>query len=108
DGNSRFAKGYKFRNFGSVQAGWVFTKENFMRSLSNVLSFGKIRASYASTGNQEGLSEFEYISRVNTGTAVLGNPASLQTSSTLFNLGMISLTRTWETVVQKNIGIDLN
>ncbi|GGH08596.1 SusC/RagA family TonB-linked outer membrane protein [Sphingobacterium alkalisoli] len=108
DGNSRFAKGYKFKNFGSVQAGWVFSKENFMSSLSDIVNFGKIRASYASTGNAaDGLADFDYISLINTGTAVLGNPASQQTASGLANSGLISYTRTWETVLQQNIGMDL-
>ncbi len=108
DGNSRFASGYKFRNFGSVQGGWVFTKESFMESISHILNFGKIRGSYAATGNEaSGLGEFDYLSLIEFLTTRLGNPASSQTSSHLKNDGLISYTRSWETVAQKNIGIDL-
>ena len=31
DGNSKFAKGHKFKNFVSASAGWVFTSEEFLK-----------------------------------------------------------------------------
>ncbi len=109
DGNSRFAKGYKFKNFGSAQVGWVFTKENFLQGITSFLNFGKIRASYGSSGNEaSGLGEFDYLSTINVGTAVLGLPAAQQQATSLNNNGLISYTRTWERVEQKNIGIDLS
>jgi len=108
DGNSRFAQGYKFKNFGSAQLGWVFSNEAFMSPIAEVLNFGKLRASYAATGNEaDGLGAFDYLSLINIGTSVLGNPASQQTSTSLANNGLVSYTRTWENVIQQNIGIDL-
>ncbi|WP_346066729.1 SusC/RagA family TonB-linked outer membrane protein [Sphingobacterium siyangense] len=108
DGNSRFAKGHKFKGFGSVQAGWVFSEESFMSSLKDIVSFGKLRGSYASTGNAaDDLRDFDYLSLVNIGTSVIGLPPSQQTSTSLANNGLISYDRTWETVLQKNIGLDL-
>ena len=109
DGNSRFASGFKFKNFGSVQAGWVFSNEGFFKNLSSVVNFGKLRATYGITGNEaSGLGAFDYLSTVNIGTVVLGSPAAPQSSSGLNNNGLISFTRTWEKVKQKNLGIDLN
>ncbi|PJJ08415.1 TonB-linked SusC/RagA family outer membrane protein [Flavobacterium sp. 1] len=106
DGNSRFAKGYKFQNFGSAQLGWVFTKEEFLSPIDNILNFGKLRGSISSTGNEaKGLGAFDYLSLMGIGSAVLGQPASQQTAS--YNNGLISYTRTWERVTQKNVGIDL-
>ncbi|MFV8325312.1 SusC/RagA family TonB-linked outer membrane protein [Flavobacterium sp. ZS1P14] len=106
DGNSRFAKGYKFKSFGSAQLGWVFTKEKFLSPISNILNFGKIRGSISSTGNEaKGLGNFDYLSLMGIGGAVLGQPASQQTAS--YNDALISYTRTWERVTQKNVGIDL-
>ena len=107
DGDSRFAQGYKFKNFGSAQVGWVFTNENFFESLSSVVSFGKIRLTYGNSGNNAGLGDFEYLNLVNTGSVVLGTPAAPQNSSTLANNGIISNQRTWERVEQTNAGIDL-
>ncbi|MEO8237136.1 MAG: TonB-dependent receptor [Flavobacterium sp.] len=109
DGNSRFDKGYKFQNFGSAQVGWVFSKEDSFSSISNILNFGKLRSSVASTGNEarKELRDFEYISLVNTGSTVLGQPALQQTATSLANNGLISNQRTWERVTQYNIGVDL-
>lgn len=108
DGNSRFATGYKFKNFGSALLGWVFTKEDFWQNLSSVVNFGKIRASYGVLGNEaSGLGAFDYLSTINIGTTIIGLPASQQQSTTLNNSGLISYTRTWERVKTQNIGIDL-
>ncbi|SHM49856.1 TonB-linked outer membrane protein, SusC/RagA family [Chitinophaga jiangningensis] len=109
DGNSRFASGYKFKNFGTVQLGWVFSSEDFMQNLHSLITFGKLRATYGTTGNEaSGLGAFDYLSTINIGTAVLGAPASQQQATSLNNNGLISYNRTWEKVKQQNIGIDLN
>lgn len=108
DGNSRFAKGYKFKNFGSAQLGWVFTNEESLSNITSILNFGKIRSSYATTGNEaDGLGAFDYLSLISNGTAVLGQPAAQQTATGLTNNGLISYTRTWERVTQSNLGLDL-
>ncbi|WP_081154663.1 SusC/RagA family TonB-linked outer membrane protein [Niastella vici] len=109
DGNSRFAQGFKFKNFGSASVGWVFTRENFLKDLNSVLSFGKIRASYGTSGNEANdLGEFDYLSTVRVNTSVLGQSGAWQTATSLNNNGLISYTRTWEKVRQKNLGIDLS
>lgn len=108
DGSSRFATGHKFQNYGGVSAGWVFTKENLLDGISPIVNFGKLRASWGSSGNQAaGLGEFDYLSLVKIGTTILGLPAALQNSSSLLNNGLVSYSRTWERVVQKNVGLDL-
>ena len=108
DGNSKFAKGHQFKNFGSASAGWIFTDEAFLKPITPIVNFGKLRASYGSSGNDVGLGNYDYISTISQGQSVLGNPAQLVTSSSLTNSGLISLTRTWEKVEQKNVGIDLH
>jgi len=52
DGSSRFGPGKQFGNFWEVGAGWIFTDESFMRKFG-WLSFGKIRASIGTTGNDQ-------------------------------------------------------
>lgn len=108
DGNSKFAKGHQFKNFASASAGWIFTDEAFLKPITPIVNFGKLRASYGSSGNDVGLGNYDYISTISQGQSVLGNPAQLVTSSSLTNSGLISLTRTWEKVEQKNVGIDLH
>jgi len=106
DGSSRFAPGYKFQNYGGISAGWVFSREDFLSGINSVLDFGKLRASWGSSGNQaNGLDAFDYLTLIKPGNTVLGSPAGLQASSSIPNL--TSYTRTWERVVQKNIALDL-
>lgn len=50
DGSSRFGPGRQFAQFGAVGAAWLFGEEAFLKDRS-VLSFGKLRASYGTTGN---------------------------------------------------------
>jgi TonB-dependent starch-binding outer membrane protein SusC len=53
DGSSRFGPGNQFANFYSVSGAWIFTKEKFLANQSGFLSFGKLRASYGTTGNDQ-------------------------------------------------------
>lgn len=108
DGNSKFAPGYRFKTYFSGSLGWVFTREKFMEFITPYIEFGKIRASYGSAGNDVGLGDYDYVSTINQGIAVLGSPISTQVSSWLENGGLISLSRTWEKVEQKNIAVDLS
>lgn len=52
DGSSRFGAGNRFGWFGAAGAAWIFSKEKGV-SESPVLSFGKMRASYGTTGNDQ-------------------------------------------------------
>lgn len=51
DGSSKFPSYSQFGFFPSVSAGWVLSKENFMKFTSNWLDEFKLRASYGSLGN---------------------------------------------------------
>lgn len=52
DGSSRFGPGKRFATFGAVGAAWLFTEEKLFKD-NAVLSFGKLRASYGVTGNDQ-------------------------------------------------------
>src|SRR6218665_359724 len=60
DGSSRFGPDKRFGNFGSIGAGWVFSSEDFISNALPFLSFGKLRASYGSTGNDQ-IGNYEYL-----------------------------------------------
>jgi TonB-dependent starch-binding outer membrane protein SusC len=51
DGSSRFGSENLFNNFYSIGSAYVFSNENFIKNGSNLLSFGKLRASYGTTGS---------------------------------------------------------
>ena len=50
DGSSRFGPGKQFGNFGAIGAAWLFSEENFLKN-NSILSFGKLRGSFGTTGN---------------------------------------------------------
>ncbi len=53
DGSSRFGPDMQFHNFASVGAEWIFTQEPIFKRTKSVLSFGKLRGSYGTTGNDQ-------------------------------------------------------
>lgn len=59
DGSSRFGPGDQFATFGAVGAAWLFSKENVFKN-STFLSFGKLRASYGITGNDQ-IGDYQYL-----------------------------------------------
>lgn len=52
DGSSRFGPGKQFGNFGAIGAAWIFSNEGFMKGALPVISYGKLRGSYGTTGNE--------------------------------------------------------
>jgi TonB-linked SusC/RagA family outer membrane protein len=61
DGSSRFGPGKQFGDFGSAGVGWIFSKERFFGDRLPFLSFGKLRASYGITGNDQ-ITDYQYLS----------------------------------------------
>ncbi len=61
DGSSRFGPNHQWGDFGSVGAGWIFTSENWMRQAAPWMSFGKLRASYGTIGNDQ-IADYGYLS----------------------------------------------
>lgn len=52
DGSSRFGPGSQYGNFGAVGIGWLFSNEKFVKDNFPILSYGKLRASYGTSGNE--------------------------------------------------------
>lgn len=52
DGSSRFGPGRQFGNFGAASGAWIFGDEPFLKKWK-WLSFGKLRVSYGTTGNDQ-------------------------------------------------------
>ena len=83
DGNSKFAPGYRLRASVPFLWAWAFSEEQFVEFLKPVLSFGKLRLSYGSSGNDVGLGDYDYVSTVSLGTAGFGTIPANQVSSGL-------------------------
>jgi TonB-dependent starch-binding outer membrane protein SusC len=100
DGSSRFGPGKQFGNFGAVGIGWIFTTEPFIQNSLPFLSFGKLRVSYGSTGNDQ-IGDYQFLSTY--------QPNSLSYAG-LGGLTPVSLTNpnfSWERVYKFEPGIEL-
>ncbi|TDH27044.1 SusC/RagA family TonB-linked outer membrane protein [Segetibacter sp. 3557_3] len=98
DGSSRFGPNNRFGNFGAIGAAWVFSDEEFLKN-SGVLSFGKLRGSYGTTGNDQ-ISNYLYLPLYSSTTIYLNNPAILPV--TLPNADI-----QWETTRKLEAAVDL-
>ncbi|GAA4467827.1 TonB-dependent receptor [Nibrella saemangeumensis] len=106
DGTSRFPKASRFGFFPSVSAGWRISNEKFMAGTSSWLDNLKLRASYGTLGNQLlGNNFYPYVSTMGTGQS----PYMFTNALIPFvsPAGLVSPTLTWESVVSKNVGLDV-
>lgn len=101
DGSSRFAPENRWSNFGSIAGAWIFSNENFIKSLpSKVFSFGKLRSSYGSSGNDQ-IGDYKYLSLwTNTTFPYNGVPG-------LYPSRLYNADYRWELIKKFEIGLDL-
>lgn len=60
DGSSRFGPGKRFGNFGAVGLAWLFSKEKFAADLFPILSTGKLRSSYGTSGSDQ-IGDYQFL-----------------------------------------------
>jgi TonB-linked SusC/RagA family outer membrane protein len=101
DGSSRFGPGKQFGNFGSIGAGWIFSNENFAQDAFSVLSFGKLRASYGTTGNEPS-QNYQYLELYNFSNRNIYGGGSGLLPNNLPSPGFA-----WEVIKKLEIGIEL-
>jgi TonB-dependent starch-binding outer membrane protein SusC len=105
DGSSRFGTANRFNNFGAVGAGWIFTNEKFISEKLSGISFGKLRVSYGTTGNDQ-IGDYGYLNQY---TPIYGyltpNPYQGITGAEPARLPNPYLQ--WELTKKMQIGLDL-
>ncbi|MBO4907130.1 MAG: TonB-dependent receptor [Bacteroidaceae bacterium] len=105
DGASRFPTDQRWGYFPSVSLGWNITEEPFMEKIKDSFMDNlKLRVSYGTLGNQNTTSFYPYYQAmyVNTTSLVLGG----QQQSSLPVYSPYSTSLTWETIVNKGVGVD--
>lgn len=107
DGSSRFGRDYRWGSFPSISAGWVMSNEKFMSSLSEYISFLKLRASYGSLGNDR-LGNYLYQSVLQFGDALIANGSNVEAVRAAAQRYLAVADLTWETTISKNLGLDLS
>ncbi|RFM31369.1 SusC/RagA family TonB-linked outer membrane protein [Chitinophaga silvisoli] len=101
DGSSRFGINNQFGSFGALGAAWIFSQEDFMADLKPV-SFGKLRASYGVTGNDQ-IANYMYTPIYNT----LGSTYSYMGTPGLVANGLSNPNLKWETTKKLDIALEL-
>src|SRR5690606_21614344 len=100
DGASGFGRGNRFANFGAVGAAWIFSEENWLKDHFNILSFGKLRASYGTTGS-DAIGDYQFLDTF-TPTA---NPYN--STGGLYASRLSNPDYSWETNRKAEIGMEL-
>ena len=102
DGSSRFGSENRFHNFESVGAAWIFSKEKLISESIKILSFGKLRGSYGTSGNDQ-IGDYQYLS--------LFSPLSVgvpyQGITALIPKGLTNPYLQWEETKKMELGLDL-
>lgn len=106
DGSSKFPSNLRWKWFPSFSAGWVFTDEKIMQPLSKIFSFGKLRVSWGSIGDQSvsntlyksvlSYSQTSWIGGTGVQNISFGTPSLIDK-----NIG-------WQRIETLNFGIDMH
>lgn len=101
DGSSRFGFDKRYGTFPSVGIGWIVSDESFMQGIP-ALSYGKLRASYGATGNNE-IGNYTSIPLIGSANYVFGNNLAPGLSQATLGNSLLS----WEKQKQLDIGVDI-
>lgn len=104
DGSSMLTQENRYRNYGSVSAGWAISKEDFLSSV-NWLNELKLRGSYGILGNLGSLQSSAVNPLLSATQSYFGQTPTLQTGYIQTILANRNLT--WAESKQTNIGLDV-
>lgn len=98
DGSTRFGPGRRWGNFGAVGGAWIFSEETYLQNAKSFLSYGKLRASYGITGNDQ-IGDYMYIPAYGSSNPYQG--------PTLIPTHMANSTYRWESNHKQEIALEL-
>jgi len=101
DGSSRFGAANQFHDFGSVGLGWIFSEESLFKNVP-FLSFGKIRASFGTTGSDQ-IGDYQYLNLYRT----VSTAVSYQGVTGVASNGLPNPYLQWEETKKLQAGLDL-
>lgn len=106
DGTSRFVRNQRWNFFPSFSVGWNVAREDFWKSLGNVVNMLKFKASWGELGNQNTSSLYPFYEilpiQINKGTWLVNGGKT----NTADIPALVSTLLTWERVQSFNIGFD--
>lgn len=114
DASSRFGKNTRWGKFPAIGAGWIFSREGFIKDNMPWLTYGKLRGSWGINGSQDGIGNYTRFNTYTSGNGSWGNhgtrPVSSYNGVTVVqpNYGKISNDDlSWVTSKQWSVGLDL-
>lgn len=99
DASSRFGPDNLFANFGAVGAAWLFSDEEFIADALPWLSFGKLRGSIGTTGNDQ-IGNYLYL-------PLLSATGTYQGASALYRATLPNQAIKWETTRKLEFAMEL-
>lgn len=103
DGSSKFAKGHKWGSFPSFALAWRMSEEKFIKDNAKWISNLKLRLSYGVTGNNAGISNFEYMLGVSGPNYY---PFGGTYANGMYPSGVVDGNIHWEKSHELNVGLD--
>ncbi|HYG18618.1 MAG TPA: TonB-dependent receptor, partial [Ohtaekwangia sp.] len=100
DGSSRFGPGRQFGNFGAIGAAWIFSNEGFVKDGVPFMTFGKLRASYGTTGS-DAIGNYQYLNSYSATTYPYNGTSGLVVTR------LENPDYSWETNRKLEFGLDL-
>ena len=99
--SSRFGKNNPSANFYQLGASWIISNENFLNV--KPITFLKLRASYGTTGNADGIGDYAALGlySISQGASYAGLPGAAPSQKANPDL-------TWERMTTSNIGVDVS
>lgn len=102
DGSSRFGSDSQLHDFYSVAGAWIFSSEDAVKKNASFLSFGKLRASYGTTGNDQ-IGDYQFLDLY---SAPFG-PPPYQGATGLTPTQLANPLLQWEETSKLQFGLDL-
>ncbi|MDR1974654.1 MAG: TonB-dependent receptor [Bacteroidales bacterium] len=104
DGSSRFSEQHRWGWFPSASAAWRISNEAFLKN-NKVISDLKLRVGWGMTGQQDGIGNYEYLSRYSQST----NTAMIQFGDQFYYMWRpagYDIDRHWEATTTYNAGLE--
>lgn len=101
DGSSRFTESQRYGNFWAAGLAWVFSEEAFCRKYLPFVNFGKLRASYGVTGNDQIGGGPRYLETWAPGAAI-----TFQNTPGTVSPGKLNPSISWERVKKMEVAMD--
>lgn len=101
DGSSRFGPSNRFGTFYAIAGAWIWSDENFIKNTVPIISYGKLRLSIGTTGNDQ-IGDGQYLSTYSSTGSNLYQGQSALRPNRISNANFH-----WETTLKRDVAVDV-